>query len=319
MKHLLFLFLTIGVWTGILPVTGFAHPQHSAMMIAVNAQKVTPRLGLLIKKADAATLKKLKLKAGVEVVHVRPNSPAQKAGIQVHDIIVKFNGDAIHSPQDLQRSLQAIDEQKPVDVVVNREGKELILTATVQPDDRDSDDENEAYGFRWPGQIFGQLPDSLPDYIFQMLPYWRQFNEKGGYLGVVAEDLTDQLLRYFRAENGVLVKKVLKNSPAEKAGLKAGDVIYKINDKKIEDTADLMRTIQFYDPGNTVTIYFVRNGKKKTLKVTLGRKPKQEGWHSVFPQFWFSPDRFPRRFQKPFLPPRFEQIPQERSRGIYKF
>ncbi len=321
MRRFFVVFLSIVLLSSFKPTMLRATCPNNAGRISMRPQQQMENLGLIIKMPDAETLKKLNIEGGAEVVRVQKGSAAQKAGLLPHDIILKFNGDAIANPQDLKRSISTIDEPKTVDVVVNRDGKELILTAAIKPNvgesDRDWDEED--YGYHWPGQMFGSLHDSLPDYIFQMMPYWRQFKEKGGYLGVVVEDLTDQLLHYFKADNGVLIKKVLKNSPAEKAGLKAGDVIYKINDKKIEDTADLMRTIQFYDPGNSITVYFVRNGKKKALKVTLGRKPKQEGWRSVFPQFWFNPERFPRYFQKPFLPPRFEQTPQERSRGIYKF
>jgi len=96
--------------------------------------------------------------------------------------------------------------------------------------------------------------------------------EKGGYLGVRGSDLSDQLKEYFEVKQGILVEEVVEDSPAEKAGMKAGDVIYRINDRDIRDFGDLMRTINYYDPDEQITVYYVRKGKKGSVKVTLGKK-----------------------------------------------
>lgn len=96
---------------------------------------------------------------------------------------------------------------------------------------------------------------------------------KGGYLGVQVKDLSDQLQEYFEVKNGVLVEEVMKDSPAEKAGLKAGDVIVSINDRKLEDYHDLIRTVNFYNPEEKVTVSYVRKGDTEETKVVLGKKP----------------------------------------------
>ncbi len=97
-------------------------------------------------------------------------------------------------------------------------------------------------------------------------------NEKAGFLGVQIQDLSEQLSDYFKVKdgNGVLVSEVVDDSPAKKAGLKAGDIITKINDNDIENAGDLTTTIRSYDPDTKVSVSVIRKGKKKKLEATLG-------------------------------------------------
>lgn len=107
-------------------------------------------------------------------------------------------------------------------------------------------------------------------------------DEKAGFLGVQIQDLSDQLSDYFKVKdgNGVLVSEVVEDSPAEKAGLKAGDIITKVDDKKIENAGDLTTTIRGYEPETKVSISVIRDGKKKKLKATLS-----EAEHNYFYKF----------------------------------
>lgn len=97
-------------------------------------------------------------------------------------------------------------------------------------------------------------------------------NEKAGFLGVQIQDLSEQLSEYFKVKNGngVLVSEVVEGSPADKTGLKAGDIILKVDDEDIENAGDLTRTIRSYKPESKVSISVIRDGKKKKLKATLG-------------------------------------------------
>ena len=92
-----------------------------------------------------------------------------------------------------------------------------------------------------------------------------------GYLGVHIQNLTDQLAEYFKVKEGkgVLVTEVEDDSPAEKAGLKAGDIITKINDEEVTTTGELSKAVRSYDPEAKVTVSVLRNGKNKKLNATL--------------------------------------------------
>jgi S1-C subfamily serine protease len=90
-----------------------------------------------------------------------------------------------------------------------------------------------------------------------------------GRLGVTVDSLTDQLAGYFGApDGGALITTVRKDSPAEKAGLKAGDVITSVNGERVRDAADVTRTIARVDEG-TVTVDYLRERKPGTAKATV--------------------------------------------------
>ena len=92
-----------------------------------------------------------------------------------------------------------------------------------------------------------------------------------GYLGVHIQNLSDQLADYFKIKdgNGVLVTEVEEDSPAEKAGLKAGDIITKIDDKAVATASELSEAVRSYDPETKVAVSVIRDGKKKNLNATL--------------------------------------------------
>ena len=87
-------------------------------------------------------------------------------------------------------------------------------------------------------------------------------NDSTAFLGVTTE----------ASKDGVEIISVSKESAAEKAGLKEGDIITKINDKKIEDPQSLSQTVTSYKPSQEVKISYIRNGKAKTTKATLQLK-----------------------------------------------
>ena len=83
-------------------------------------------------------------------------------------------------------------------------------------------------------------------------------------------------------EDGAVIISVIKNSPAEKAGLQKDDVIYKINDSKIEKPSSLSDIIRAMKPGDKAKVYFLRNGKKKDEKITLAENKMQMSTTRVF-------------------------------------
>ena len=127
------------------------------------------------------------------------------------------------------------------------------------------------------------------------------FGEGKGYtyLGVNTE----------KADDGVKITSVSKESPAEKAGLQANDIIYKIDDTKIETTDGLSETIRAKKDGGKVKVYFMRDGKKKEEKATLATQ-KNMGFKS----FSYSmPDGSMKSFSMPKTP-RMPNMPR-----VYNF
>lgn len=97
-----------------------------------------------------------------------------------------------------------------------------------------------------------------------------------GWLGVQIQDLTTDLAEYFGLPDnkGALVAKVLKGSPAEKAGIKEGDVIREYNGKVIENTKDLLNRVMHTEVGKNVELKIWREKKEQTLKIKIGKRPK---------------------------------------------
>jgi serine protease Do len=98
------------------------------------------------------------------------------------------------------------------------------------------------------------------------------------WLGVYIQDITPGMEKQFGVApgEGVLVADVVKGSPADEAGIKAGDVIVAVDGEKITDTNVLQTEIMYRRPGETVQIEVVRNGERLTIPVELGERPSEE-------------------------------------------
>ncbi len=96
-----------------------------------------------------------------------------------------------------------------------------------------------------------------------------------GWLGIAIQEVTVELTEALglKDKNGALVAAVNKGTPAGKAGIKAGDVILKFNNKAIETSSDLPKYVRITKPNNVVPVQIWRNGKTKTLRVKIGEMP----------------------------------------------
>jgi membrane-associated protease RseP (regulator of RpoE activity) len=133
-------------------------------------------------------------------------------------------------------------------------------------DDDDGDRDVRIFRFRKDGKG--------PHNRFHLAPrVMRLESGRGGFLGVATMGLGEQLAEYFQVpeDQGVLVTRVVEDSPAADAGLQAGDVIVAVDGKDIEDSGDLRRRVRGHDPGDTVEIEVIRKGSRKTLNATLGK------------------------------------------------
>jgi serine protease Do len=94
-----------------------------------------------------------------------------------------------------------------------------------------------------------------------------------GYLGIMIQPLTADLVKSFDLKNdkGILIAQVTKNSPAEKAGLKAGDVIVNYQGRPVSDTGDFRNQVALAQPGSKVEFDIVRDGKQRSITVKIDK------------------------------------------------
>ena len=98
-----------------------------------------------------------------------------------------------------------------------------------------------------------------------------------GWLGVSMQDLTWDLAESFDIEqlSGALIASILKDGPADKAGIKPGDVLIAIEAKPLKNSAEILNYVAALSPGDTVTITVIRNKQEKSFSVKVGVRPRQ--------------------------------------------
>jgi serine protease DegQ len=97
-----------------------------------------------------------------------------------------------------------------------------------------------------------------------------------GWIGAGIQELTPDMAESAKQDNpkGVLITEIVRNSPAEQAGMKTGDVLTAIDDKTINDWNAMLDTVANLPPGKVVTVSLMRNGNGISLHVKIGKRPK---------------------------------------------
>lgn len=216
-----------------------------------------------VSQADV-TREKLAGPSGAVIDEVRSDSPAAKAGFKAGDVVVSFDGERVRSARHLTRLIQDTPDGREVEATVVRNGGQKV-SLKVAPETTDlTTIFNRAFAplrdMRWPDSIVRTPRGSLGTRGLLGM-------RGSARLGASVETLTDQLGDYFGTRDGVLVTSVDAGSPAKAAGLKAGDVITKINGHAISDTSDVRRWL--LDASGDVTITVMRDRKELTLTAKL--------------------------------------------------
>lgn len=125
---------------------------------------------------------------------------------------------------------------------------------------------------------FPAISKDMPVSVWVTYPI--RFTLKGyGWLGIQMQPVTDEIAsrQGLKSTDGVAVGIIMDGSPAQKAGVKQGDVILEVDGKQTEDVDTARNIISAIQPGRTVTLKVVRDKQEMTLRVTLGERPSEGG------------------------------------------
>jgi len=224
---------------------GFAIPINMAKVILSqlkNTGKVIRGwLGVTIQPVTPEIAESLKLheSRGALISSVMTGSPAEKAGINGGDVILEFDGKKIDDYHTLPSTVAATPIGKEVKVKLIRDGKEKIIELRV-----------------------GEMP---PDVTGEVTEEGGRTNE----FGLSVSDLTPEIAQRYgiKSKQGVLVTEIEQGSPADMAGIQAGDLIVEINRKPVKDVNEFNREILKVGKGKTV-LFLIKRGNT-TIYVAL--------------------------------------------------
>ena len=169
-----------------------------------------------------------------KITAIKSDSPAEKAGLQVGDVIVKFNGKDVTTSSSLPPIVGITKVNKAVDTNVIRNGKSIVIKVTI-----------------------GELPTEDDLRVSSATGSKATINNR---LGVAVSDLDkEQRETLGLKQNGIIVEGI-KEGPAASAGVRKGDVILMINNEQISDVAHFKKLVKGLETGKSVPILVQRRG-----------------------------------------------------------
>jgi len=229
-------------------------------------------LGVETHEVTAGKAKELKLSAerGVVLGKIVPDSPAAKAGLKENDVVTEINGQRVEGAAQFRRMIHEIPAGRSIQITVWRDGRAQTVSATL------GKSEERRHAMKMVAPTPGTFAFRMPD-IPEIPPMeWNGNMVFGGgqpRLGIDAEDVSGQLGAFFGAPDGegILVRDVNSGSPAEKAGVKAGDVITSLNGERIRSVGELREKLSAKrdEKDRTVKLGVLRNKSEISLTVEL--------------------------------------------------
>lgn len=209
---------------------GFAIPSNLAKKIVSQLKEkgrvIRGYLGVTVSDITQDTMKLLNLnsKKGAMIHQVEPESPAEKAGLKIYDVIVEVDGKTIEDSNDLKFTIAEISPGEKAKIKVIRDGKEKILEAKI-------------------AELEPAEAESTP-------------TSSDKDIGISVTTLTPGLARRygFETEEGLLITRVRQYSAADRAGLQRGDIILEVNREKMKTVKDLENILKELKSGDPLML-----------------------------------------------------------------
>jgi S1-C subfamily serine protease len=273
---------------------------YAAAMAEAHARVAQGYLGIEMRDVSEDQLGVLKLKdaRGAEITNLDHDGPACKAGMRLHDVILQMNGQVVENEDQLRRMLKDMPVGRSVSFVVSRDGQ--TQTLAMQMADRKTvglQAWEQHYSVPAPGPSGVVRGNSFLDSkSTNATPAPKEHRDLLGtetiilsssFTGAKLEVMGPQLAEFFGATDGagLLVRSVDTNSPADDAGMKAGDVVVKINSISVANGTDWTKTVHD-NKGKPVPVVVLRDKHEQTLTLTPDGKKRSSLW------FGFGLDEF---------------------------
>ncbi|MGB8889096.1 MAG: PDZ domain-containing protein [Candidatus Korobacteraceae bacterium] len=242
---------------------------HAGGYLGVTIAGLTPQQAASLKLQDSS---------GALITYVDQDGPACHAGLMENDVVVAFNGSKVETPEQLQGLIHTSPPQKPVTLTILRNAQRKDVKVTlgtwrVASHVRGA----QAFAMSPPLPPRAYLPDvEIPSFAVLSSRH-----------GLVVESLSPQLADFFGVPHGhgVLIRSVEGGSPAAAAGLKAGDVILKVNNETVHDMSDWQRSMQ--TNATKVSVGILREKHEQTLVINL---PGSGDTSRLHPENWLGSD-----------------------------
>ncbi len=229
-------------------------PRARGVVTRIASKRGWLGVGLGELTSERVSALKVPTNRGVEITLVNENSPAARAGLKPHDVVLEVNGQKVQDSDDFVRMIGESSPGAKVTLQIWRGGATQTVSATLGSS---------------PVAIWA-VPDVMPP----MAPFppdsFESMMGQSPRIGIEGEALEGQLADFFGVKEGVLVRSVKENSPAAKAGLKAGDVITKVGGTPVaapREISGVMRAMR-----KTATFTVVRNHKEIVLNLEIAEE-----------------------------------------------
>jgi serine protease Do len=251
---------------------GWSPSPAAEMQVFVSPSTGGSYLGVSLADIDAERAKTLSLKEvhGVEITRVQDGSPAATAGVKTGDVVLQYNGQRVEGAAQFRRMVRETPAGREVRLLISRGGAQQTITVKTGTPTSGWDRSVEL------------LKPNMPDFDFREFGIpdlgARSIIIGGSRLGIEGHAVSGQLGDYFGVKQGLLVSSVQQGSAAERAGIRAGDVIVRVDGQAIANQGDVRSALRSAASASkrSVPVVVSRDKRELTVTVTLDEPARGE-------------------------------------------